>query len=78
MSDGSFQLDRTAMSTTADLALGQCGEPALDLVEPRGGGWREVHVEAGIAHSHGHPLANFHIENFRIDRTIWKREWLIA
>ena len=37
------------MSAATDLALGQGGEPALDLIEPRGRGRSEVHVEARIA-----------------------------
>lgn len=34
------------MSPAADVLLRQGGEPAFDLVEPRRGGRREMHVKA--------------------------------
>lgn len=49
IADGAFQLNGAAVSATADLALGERGEPSLDLIEPRGKGRREVHMEARIA-----------------------------
>jgi len=37
------------MSTAADLPLGQRGEPALELIEPKSRCRRDVSVEAEIA-----------------------------
>src|SRR5213083_590748 len=47
--DGRLQLPRAAMHTSAQLLLGQRREPALDEIDPRGAGWREVQVEARMA-----------------------------
>ena len=49
VADGLFEFNGAAMSAAADLALGERGEPALDLIEPGGRGRREVHVEARMA-----------------------------
>src|SRR5712692_4634074 len=43
--DGILQFAGGAMNTPPDLLLGQGGEPALDQVQPRGAGRREVHME---------------------------------
>src|SRR5438552_18586317 len=43
------------MNAPANLFLRQQGKPAFDLVQPRGSGWREVHV---IAWPLGEPPAN--------------------
>lgn len=47
--DGVFQLNGAAMGAAADLTLSEHGEPAFDLIEPRGRGRGEVHVKAWIA-----------------------------
>src|SRR6266436_8917373 len=47
--DGRLQLPRAAMHTPAQLLLGQRREPALDEIDPRGAGRREVQVEARMA-----------------------------
>ena len=44
-----LEFEGTAMGPALDLALAQDREPALDEVEPRPGGWREVHVVARVA-----------------------------
>src|SRR3989441_2956061 len=43
--DGVLQFAGGAMNTPPDLLFGQGGEPALDQVQPRGAGRREVHME---------------------------------
>src|SRR6266581_9639310 len=47
--DGRLQLPRAAMHTPAQLLLGQRREPALDEIDPRGAGRREMQVEARMA-----------------------------
>src|SRR5258708_36974040 len=44
--DGVSELDGAAVSATADLARGEIGKPALDLVEPGGRGRREVQCKS--------------------------------
>src|SRR5260370_41672035 len=44
--DGVCELDGAAVSATADLARGEIGKPALDLVEPGGRGRREVQCKS--------------------------------
>ena len=41
-----FELARRAVSATANLALGQSGEPALNVIQPRRRGRGEVNMEA--------------------------------
>jgi len=41
------------MCSTTDLFLGQQGEPALDLIQPGGGGRRKVYVKARMAREPG-------------------------
>jgi hypothetical protein len=48
--ESGFQLGGTAMRPPAELFFGQRGKPALDQVDPRGAGRREVHVVARMAH----------------------------
>jgi hypothetical protein len=45
--DRGFELPRTATQTTAELLLGQRREPALDEVNPRRAGRREVRWKRG-------------------------------
>src|SRR2546422_8543182 len=53
--DGILQFAGGAMNTPPDLLLGQGGEPALDQVQPRGAGRREVHMEPRMT---GQPAMN--------------------
>src|SRR3970040_1196403 len=46
LANGVLQLHGAAMRAALDLTLAEGGEPALDLVEPRTGGGREMDVEA--------------------------------
>jgi len=41
----SLEFDGAAMSSALDLFFAEQTEPALDHVQPRGRGWREVRVE---------------------------------
>jgi hypothetical protein len=49
VADRFFEFEGAAMGSALDLALAQDGEPALDEVQPRPGGRREVQVVAGVA-----------------------------
>ena len=49
VADRLFEFEGTAVRTALDLALAKDGEPTLDQVEPRSGGWREVQVVARVA-----------------------------
>src|SRR5579862_5022958 len=49
VADGLLELNGAAMSTPANLSLGERGEPTLDLIEPRGGGRGEMRVEARMS-----------------------------
>src|SRR5712692_5161191 len=53
--DGVLQFAGGAMNTPPDLLFGQGGEPALDQVQPRGAGRREVHMEPRMT---GQPAMN--------------------
>jgi len=46
--DGAFQPADAVKAAAADGLGGNQGEPALDQVEPRGAGRREVQMEAGM------------------------------
>lgn len=41
----SLEFSRGVVSATTNAALGECREPALDVVRPRCRGWREVNME---------------------------------
>jgi hypothetical protein len=43
---------RTAMRSTFDLTLTEQAKPALDQIEPRGGGRCEVQMESRMARNH--------------------------
>lgn len=47
--DRTLERGRAAMHSPAELLLGEVREPALDLVDPRGTGRREVQVEARVS-----------------------------
>jgi len=47
LSNGLLQVLNTAVGTTPDLALGEQGKPALDLIQPGSMGGSEVQMIAG-------------------------------
>src|SRR5258707_12297358 len=48
VADVPFQRLDVLVGATAQPLVGEQAEPALDLVEPGGGGRREMHVKAGV------------------------------
>lgn len=60
MACSSWRVERWGAAT--DAALGQRGEPELDLIEPGGRGRREVHVQAWMPDVSGWPS---HLERQR-------------
>jgi len=46
--DGLFECHGAAMSSALDLLLREQREPALDLVEPGGRDWGEMHMQARV------------------------------
>jgi len=53
LANGLFELARRTMRAAPDVLLGERGEPALDLIQPRGRGGGEVNVKARVASEPG-------------------------